>query len=160
MTPSQTQQFVADRLGGLGLTIMHEVPDSATADELNAYQALLEVQLASAGLLLVVLPRQVDFAAAAKRSGKLGLQALVPVAIVENPAVNRRPGGANRGPLRVAEDVVAALLCDQITLGEGAVLNPMEHEGGIFVSWVLPRVTCSIAASGDQTPGFVPPPAS
>ena len=160
MTPSQTQQFVADRLAGLGLTLMFEVPDDATADELAAYDQQLEANLAASGLVLIVLPRQVDFAAAARRAGRLGLQALVPVAIVENPAVNRRPGGANRGPLRVAEEVVAALLCDLVTLGEGAVLNPMQHEGGLFVSWVLPRVACTIDASGDQTPGFVPPPAS
>lgn len=94
-----------------GLEIFLELDESATAEQLAAFDAKFDDALLTTGLAVVVLCPElatVDKADYSGMSGKLG----VAIAICENPQVNRAPADAAATPRRLPANKSARLLIE------------------------------------------------
>lgn len=103
-----------------GLSITLELAEDATPDQLAAAERAFETALATTGLAIVILSPELsvlDRAESAAVSGRMA----VPIAICENPEVNRGTADATADPPRspanksareLVEAAVAALLSE------------------------------------------------
>lgn len=159
MKPADAQAFIAARLTAAaalaGIPLMVERPDDATPTELAGQEKLFEGHLATKGLVLVVLQRQALIAASS--SSRLALSVVVPVAVIENPEVNRVAPGLQKSVRATIDSVLAALICDQVTFEASPVINPELVEAALSVAYVQPVVRTTLSATGVITPPFQPP---
>lgn len=160
MYPSSAQAFIAARLAAAtalaGIPRLIELPDTATAEEIAAYESDFETAIKNSGMVLVVLQREIG--GGSSTPSRLSCDVMIPIAVCESPEVNRAAAGPRREPRLIVDHVVAAVLCDQVTMDRNPVVNAGEVEQGLYATYVRPIVKCTISASGVITPPFVPPP--
>lgn len=150
MKTAQAQPFVFERLRAAralrGLPIMAQLPPEAKPEELEAAERQFEEHLQKEGLVIVVMrPWRRSVGSLASGSGA-ALSVCVPVAITENHVVNRSLTGARRDCDALADDIIAAALCDGVTFPEGDI-GEADLGGGLSITYLEPHVRCVVRAA-------------
>ena len=159
MKTAGARPFIASRLGDCpaldDIPIMQELPRGATPDEIAAEEKTYEDHLATKGLVLILLRPVRSGVAGVASSVSIG--AMVPIAISENPEVNRRAPGLQLDVEELTDEIIAACLCDRVTFAQSPDTPPARIDG-LVISYVQPIVKCLVRSSGNTAPEWRPNP--
>ena len=136
------------------LTILQEFAPLLTAAELAQNDARFEFAIATQGVALVILSPIGRSRDTVKRSG-LAMNVTVPIAICENPEVNRGPADPTANParrpfghvaLRIQREVITALLPYYNFPATAGFDRPTIGVDGLLHYYLLPERTVILVA--------------
>lgn len=150
MKTAAAQPFITDRLRAsaalAGVPIMEQLPEWAKAADIEAAEAKFEAHLATEGLVLVVMRPQYRSTGTARGGTAVSLNVCVPLALYENAGIQRITEGSRIPTDSLYDDLIAAVLCDDVTFPPGEI-GRIDLGEGLTCAFLEPHVTCVVRAA-------------
>lgn len=150
MKTADAQPFITARLRAAtalaGLPIMEQLPEWAKAADVEEAETKFEGHLANEGLVLVVMRPQFRSTGTARGGTAVSLHVCVPLALYENAGIQRLAEGARRPTDSLYDDLIAAVLCDDVTFPPGEI-GRIDLGEGLTCAFLEPHVTCVVRAA-------------